>query len=115
MALVAATRLYRFRAVHSLNTGTHREQLHGHEYALEISTSRSDWKGLDEMLNSWVHSQLEGRDLSILVEHATGEVLVEWIHERLAASPIGPDLLGVALQETRKNRFVSARSNGHLL
>jgi 6-pyruvoyl-tetrahydropterin synthase len=115
MALMAFTKRYSFRSVHSLNTGLHREQLHGHEYFVEVTLRAPDFKAADAVLEEQVLSRLHARDLSAVIAPATGEVLVEWIHARLNETPLAPALLGVALQETRKNRFVSSDSNVHLL
>jgi 6-pyruvoyl-tetrahydropterin synthase len=111
MALIATTRRFSFRGVHSLLSGTHKEKVHGHEYFLEISFHSCPRRHIEREVQTRILSQLDGRDLTSSVTPATGEVLVEWIDRQLRESPVGPCVVGVALQETRKNRFVSALSD----
>src|SRR4051812_43814317 len=111
MALTALTRRYSFRGVHSLTTGVHREKLHGHQYYLEVSFRGLPEEEVSRLVETEVIAQLDGRDLTAQIFPATGEKIVEWIDERLRASPIGTQILAVCLQETRKNRFISRRSH----
>lgn len=115
MALIATTRRFSFRGVHSLNTGTHREKLHGHQYFLEVSFHGCAAKDMEAEVEARILRPLDAHDITRLVAPATGEVLVEWIDEQLRASGLGPNLVGVALQETKKNRFVSSRSDVRLV
>lgn len=115
MALIATTRRYSFRGVHSLNTGVHREKTHGHQYFLEVSFHKCDVEDVNREVMKQVLEKLDMRDLTHVLEPATGEVLVEWIHDQLDVALPGGKILGVALQETRKNRFVSGRSNARLI
>lgn len=106
---LTVTRRYAFRSVHALLVGEHRERRHGHAYGLEITCSAGvDGDRLDQLVLERVLARLHGRELGQELEPATGEVIVEWIDERLRASGVAP--LAVCLQETRKNRFASARS-----
>ena len=108
------TRRYSFQSVHSLNSGVLRERVHGHQYLLEVTFAGDAEQGspvneADEIVQREILSPLHGRELSFL-EPATGEHIVDWIHEQLLKTPLSPRLKAVALQETRKNRFISARS-----
>ena len=115
MALVATTRRFSFRSVHSLNIGAHREKFHGHQYFLEVSTYACPHEEVAAVVLSKILPRLDGHDLTPLMPVATGEAIVEWIHSALIDEGLGTKVLGVALQETRKNRFVSSRSNVHLI
>ena len=115
MALVASTRRFSFRGVHSLNNGVHREKCHGHHYFLEVSFHKCTLAQIETEVREKVTSVLDARELNQVIEPATGEVIVEWIHQRLNSGALAGKILGVALQETRKNRFVSARSDARLI
>lgn len=105
------TRRYHFQSVHSLNTGVHREIEHGHSFAVEVSFYGVAASAVDAVMEGEVLAHVHARNLNSVLEPATGEVLVDWIHERLLASnKVSAHILAVCLQETRKNRFVSARS-----
>lgn len=109
MARLICNRRYFFQAVHSLKH--HLEVRHGHHYALEISfRPEADWKIADTSVQEAILDRLHAREVDV-VEQATGENIVNWIHKELESTPLGPFLIAVALQETRKNRFVSARSD----
>ena len=60
---------------------------------------------------SGIIAKLDGHDLTHVVSKATGEVIVDWIHDQLESTGLKGKIFSVALQETRKNRFVSARSD----
>lgn len=98
------TRRYPFASVHRLAD----ERRHGHQYYLEVSVSGRDLNSVDRAVAQEVLERFDGREISVEPQ-ATGEVLVETIHARLA-DVLGARLRAVALQETRKNRFVSSRS-----
>jgi len=115
MALTCVTKCFAFRAVHSLSVGTHKESTHGHRYLIEVSSLIGAEQKVFEAVLQHILPCLEGRDLAKLVSIATGEVLVEWIHNQLNHLGHGSSVLGVALQETRKNRFVSSQTVEHLL
>ncbi len=98
-------RRYHFQSVHSLRT--HLEKRHGHSYALEVSFSEGlDWKQVDICVHNHILSVLHAREIT-MIEPATGENIVNWIHTELLKTELGPCLVGVALQETHKNRFIS--------
>jgi hypothetical protein len=106
------TRRYHFQSVHSLTTGLHREIEHGHGFGLEVSfLGGVEPARVDAIVREKILSVLHARNLNSVLSPATGEVLVEWAHARLLDSPeLSPFLRAVCLQETRKNRFVSSRS-----
>ena len=108
---MATTRRFSFRAVHSLQVGLHREKMHGHEYFLEVSFHSCEREAIERVVRERVLSRLHGHDLTKIIQPATGEVLVEWIHDQLAESDFAARMIGVVIQETRKNRFVSGRSD----
>lgn len=95
------TRRYAFQSVHKLDF----ERTHGHQYFLEVTFTGAVDSADAEVAR--VLDRLHGKDLGFL-EPASGEHIVDWIHGEL--KPLGPRLKAVALQETRKNRFVSALS-----
>ncbi|MGE0526875.1 MAG: 6-carboxytetrahydropterin synthase [Bdellovibrionales bacterium] len=120
MGLTTWTRRFHFQCVHTLQTGAHSERLHGHWYELEVS-SRADGPvtraHADMIVASQILNHVHGQDLSAVLAPsvATGETLVEWIHARLQATELGTQVLAVALQETRKNRFISAASEARFV
>ncbi len=103
------TRRYSFQSVHSLNVGAVTEHQHGHQYFLEVSFSGRDIDTVDRIVRESILESLHARELTA-INPSTGECIADWIHERLNTTAIAPRLTGVALQETRKNRFVSART-----
>lgn len=111
MAVVTLTRRYAFQAVHSLiEAGPYSERRHGHSYHLEVSFQDCSVAVADDEVKTRVLDELHGRDLAARITPATGETLVEWIHAALKKGALKPHLKAVALQETRKNRFVSGES-----
>jgi len=110
MGRVTWTRRYQFQSVHSLNVCDLQERLHGHDFQLEVCCSSDQIHRLDELIKKEILPQIHGRNLNQLLSPATGELLVEWIDAKLRRSKLSPFLVGIALQETRKNRFVSAKS-----
>lgn len=115
MALSAVTKRYSFRAVHSLSSGVHQEKCHGHQYFVEVSFEKCLVADVDGVVQEKILNALDGHDLTGHMNPATGEVIVEWIQAQLDATPLRSKILGVALQETRKNRFVSARTVAQLI
>ncbi len=115
VALVALTQQFRFRAVHSLHIGEHKESLHGHDYYLEVTARPELREQIYRAVADVLLPQLDRTDLAKRFSASTGEVLVEWIHSQFDELGLGSSVLGVALQETRKNRFVSARTNDYLM
>ena len=105
MAELIWTRRYSFQSVHRLRAVG--ERRHGHQYHLELSFRGRDIDAIDAEVNRLVLLPFHGREISDLGE-PTGENIVNAIHARLLNSSVGPRICGVCLQETRKNRFVSA-------
>ena len=101
------TRRYAFQSVHHLDAGAVRERRHGHEYLLEVSFTGLSIDYVDEVVGLAVLKQLHGRELT-QISPASGEKIVDWAHDQLVV--LGDGLVAVALQETQKNRFVSAKS-----
>jgi 6-pyruvoyl-tetrahydropterin synthase len=103
------TRRYSFQSVHSLKAGAHVESLHGHQYFLEVSFDGRDIDAVDAVVEREVLKPLHAREVED-IRPSTGECIVDWIDNRLRQSNIGARIIAVALQETRKNRFVSAHT-----
>lgn len=101
------TRRYSFQSVHALHAGALVESAHGHQYFLEVSFEGRDIDAVDAVVEPLVADHLHAREISE-IKPSTGEAIVEWVDRRLRESSIAPRLRSVALQETRKNRFVSA-------
>lgn len=104
MAELVWTRRYSFQSVHTLKVA--KEKRHGHQYFLEVSFRGGRVDEMDREVQRTVVDRMNGREL-LEFEHASGEFLVDGIHELLAKTGEGSRILAVALQETRKNRFVS--------
>lgn len=102
------TRRYPFQSVHALHAGAVVERAHGHQYFLEVSFEGRDIDGADSIIEKLV-SHLHATEITE-VNPSTGEMIVEWIDAQLRSGPLSPRLRAVALQETRKNRFVSSRT-----
>jgi len=115
MAVSTTTRRYSFKSVHALHVGLHRERKHGHEYDLEVTFAGADTRAVDEQVEALILARVHGHELTGELEPATGEVLVDWIHAELLRSPLSVCVLAVALQETRKNRFVSSKSEARFV
>jgi 6-pyruvoyl-tetrahydropterin synthase len=103
------TRRYSFQSVHALHAGALVERAHGHQYFLEVSFEGRDIDAVDAVVEPLVANHLHAREL-LEIQPSTGEAIVEWIDHRLRETSIAPRLRAVALQETRKNRFVSAKT-----
>jgi hypothetical protein len=80
---------------------------------LEVSFSGVDVAAVDRLVELRILPRLQARELRGEFEPATGEVLVEWIHAHLR--DLGPCLHAVAIQETRKNRFISQDSEARFV
>lgn len=115
MALICTTQRFTFRGVHQLTMGPHRESRHGHQYFLEISSLPEDVSAVRSVIKNELLPLLDGKDLLNIVASPTGEELVEWIHNQIKELGLGGNVLGVGLQETAKNRFVSSKTADHLL
>lgn len=94
--------------MHALHAGAVVERAHGHQYFLEVSFDGRDVDGADSIIENLV-SRLHATEITE-INPSTGEMIVEWIDTQLRNGPLAPRLRAVALQETRKNRFVSSRT-----
>ena len=108
--LTTVTRRFYFQAVHSLTKGSHCENTHGHGYFLEITARDIAPIELDKAYRDRIEPHVHARRLLKELEPSTGEHLVDWIHDRLNETHLKKNILAVALQETYKNRFVSAQT-----
>lgn len=99
------TRRYVFQAVHKLDVPQAPERTHGHEFFLEVSFSGD--VDLTDAVVAPVLERLHGQDLGF-IDPPSGENIARWIHDQLSA--MEPRLKAVALQETKKNRFISGAS-----
>ena len=97
------TKRFTVRPMHHLSSL--KEGLHGHSCQLEISLS----KPFDSLKLKTIHSlivePLDGRILNDIIPQPTGEEIVAWVCRRLRDSHLAPEFVGLALQETAKNRF----------
>ncbi len=112
MAELIWTRRYAFQSVHALKQA--REKRHGHEYFLEVSFRGREIDDVDQVIRSVVLDKMHARELKQFA-HASGEFLVDGIHEMLMETPLKNRVCAVALQETRKNRFVSRYSEARFV
>lgn len=106
MARLTWTRRYPFQSVHALTTGPLREQRHGHQYFLEVTFEGRDVDSVDGYVAQNILSKLHAHEVRG-ISPSTGENIVDWIHSQLNESPFAERVRAVALQETRKNRFIS--------
>lgn len=118
MGRLTWTRRYSFQSVHLLESGALRERRHGHRYFLEVTFSGREVNAVDEVVEREVLRKLHGHEV-LEIHPSTGENIVEWIDSVLRDALEGAGggtssgagkILAVALQETRKNRFISSRS-----
>jgi 6-pyruvoyl-tetrahydropterin synthase len=107
------TRRYSFQSIHCLPALG--EGKHGHDFKLELCFAGTSVELADKTFKEKIEPQVHGRDLSELLDAPTGEALVQWIHKELLRSPLGPFLLGVALQETPKNRYISSMTGARFV
>lgn len=110
-ARVTHTRRYVFQSVHRLNALN--EGKHGHHFYLELSFKTGNIELADQCFKDYVATKLHAKEIPIAP--ASGENIAEWIHNELLRSPLGPDLVAVALQETDKNRYLSSRSEARFV
>jgi 6-pyruvoyl-tetrahydropterin synthase len=106
------TRRYRIRGVHVLLDQKYHEPKHGHEYELHVTVaSAAERSNLDAIVQNQILDNWDKQDFMTKgIWQTSGEMLVEEFDRILRASDLGPQLKAVVLKETRKNRFVSARS-----
>ena len=106
MGLVTTTRRYMFQSTHKL--GSLQEGKHGHHFYLEVIFQGAPVALADQCYHEKIEARVHGKDLSEVADPPTGEMLAQWIHKQLLVSPLGKHLLGVAVQETPKNRYISS-------
>lgn len=86
-----------------------KEGRHGHSCGIEVSLTRPFEPGDCDRIEELVIALLDGKDLNPLFKTPSGENIVEWIFSEIHRVYTS-DLVGVALQETSKNRFLSSRN-----
>lgn len=121
------TKSYRLRAIHSLHQPQfsddqnnyhfrHCGKVHGHEYKIEVSLrgeldSRAQWvfdrDQLDQLVETHVIQPFDKTNLNVFFANTSGEALAHEFYKILKNTPIGPKLYSLAIQETRKNRFLA--------
>ncbi|TFG93769.1 MAG: 6-carboxytetrahydropterin synthase [Syntrophobacterales bacterium] len=113
-----------FSAAHTLNIGSEREQLHGHNFKVEATIVseelNEDGLVLDfRVLKKWVSTILEELDHTFLNDRSpfrdispTSEHLARFIYDRLEknATPLGLDVARVAVWESEGSKAVYAKS-----
>lgn len=97
--------------------GDHCNKIHGHNYRLEVTLkgepdpvsglifSRDQ---LNQIVGQKILSVFNHQDLNKHMQHTSGEWIVSEWYRILKTTEIGPLLVSVQLQETAKNRFISA-------
>jgi len=87
---------------------------HGHDFVIEVTVGGAldskngvlpARKNLTEIVNATIVRPLDGQKLNDFVEPASAERLGEYVFNQLKATEIGPELIGVQINETRKNRY----------
>ncbi len=108
------TRRYSLPALHKLSG--HCEELHGHEYSVEVTYSGAidEVSGLclkreilDDLVQEKILSAFYGKNLNELLPSTAGEFLAREFLRRLRGDSRGKNIQGLALQETKKNRFIA--------
>ncbi len=125
------TRRYSLSALHQLgrpeltaqdNTQhfLHCEKLHGHEYSVEVTYSGPidplsglciKRETLDELVEERILSVFHGKNLSELLPYTSGEFLAREFLKRLRQDSRGKNIQLLAIQETKKNRFIAEAKN----
>jgi hypothetical protein len=110
--MTVLTQRFVLQGVHVLFDPVHIEPKHGHEYTLQVSVeAKVGVELLLQTVQELIVKPWDKKDWSKMgLLQATGELLVEKFDEILRHSGIGALLVAVVLKETRKNRFVSAKS-----
>lgn len=118
MLTAVLTRRYEFRALHHLTKEAHHcHSVHGHNYHLEVSVEGAidprsglliNRQQLDETVNKKILEKWDRVDLNRFTEKTAGESLAAEIYHRLHQE-LGNCLIRVALQETKKNRFIATK------
>ncbi len=120
------TQTFQFSALHTLHQPqlsaeenlknfAYCEQIHGHDYKLEVTWVASidknsgliiDRDEARKIVQDRLIKKVDKMDLNKVFPVTTGEVLIQEMFKILKNTPLGPKLKALALQETRKNRFV---------
>lgn len=110
--MTVITRRFRLRGVHFLYDHKHNEPKHGHEYELHVSVKTDILKSvLEEVVRAEILEKWDKKDFMTKgISQASGELLVEEFDKALRTSELKNSLVAVVLKETRKNRFVSSKS-----
>lgn len=111
MSRFVYTKAYFARPLHHLKNLE--EGLHGHYCHVEISLARPFKSPIDEQIARMVIEPLDGKILNGLLKHPTGEEIISWVYQQLKELEWANQVVAVALQETRKNRF-EIRSDAYL-
>jgi hypothetical protein len=111
--MTVMTRRFRLRGVHFLYDEKYNEPKHGHEYELLVSVKAGvDSHFVEAIVAREILAKWDKKDFMKLgLAQASGELLVEEFDRSLRASELNNLLVGVTLKETRKNRFISAKSD----
>lgn len=95
-----------------------RGKVHGHNYQLEVTVKGNPdpihgmtiaRDVLDQIVKKKILDVFDHRYLNNQLEHTSGEWIVSEWHKILQESELGHQLVGLQLQETAKNRFLSPR------
>jgi len=112
---IELTMSFPLRAMHRLKTNAEDEPLHGHNYKIEIALggeldTEAEWLYsrdlVDKIVRELVLDRFDKTYLNDILDKTSGEYLAKTFFEILKKSDMGPRLRRLALQETRKNRFV---------
>ena len=113
-----------FSAAHTLDIGSEREELHGHNFKVEATIAseglNTDGLVLDfRILKQWVSTILEDLDHTFLNDRApfrdtspTSEHIARFIYDRLEknAVPLGLEVSRVAVWESEGSKAVYTKS-----
>jgi len=113
-----------FSAAHTLDIGSEREELHGHNFKVEATVAseglNADGLVLDfRILKQWVSTILEDLDHTFLNDRApfrdtspTSEHIARFIYDRLEknAVPLGLEVSRVAVWESEGSKAVYTKS-----
>lgn len=110
--MITIAKRFTFDAAHQLHglpDGHKCKRLHGHTYQVDLKLCGPlDARGFvvdyAEISDAWkgIHDQLDHRYLNDVpgLDVPSTEVLVQWIAERVKATPIGPFLVAVRVAES---------------
>lgn len=96
------------RASHSLVLSDERSEApHGHHYGLDIywKSAPKELEGALDWFEQEVTQQLDGKRLNEFFKQSSGEGILEWIAEKIEASPYRTFIKKIGLKETQKNYF----------